>query len=102
MSGAVETLVGLELLEAALKAGAGIVELVTERDRKDLEERIARAKAAVKDPIDTTEADTARRAELERILRGTSPTPVVPPLGVDAGRPAIAVPPTPFVDPEDA
>lgn len=62
--------VALELLELALKAGGGIVELITEKERASLEERIARARASIKDPIDTTATDAARRAELERVLRG--------------------------------
>lgn len=64
------TMIALELLELALKAGGGIVELVTEKERASLEERIARARATIKDPADTSAADAARRVELERILGG--------------------------------
>lgn len=66
-----EAQIALELLELALKAGGGIVEMITEKERASLEERIARARAAIKDPIDTTADDAARRAELARVLRGT-------------------------------
>ncbi|GAB5541397.1 MAG: hypothetical protein SangKO_011570 [Sandaracinaceae bacterium] len=62
--------VALELLKVAIAAGGGIVELVTEQERKSLEQRIERALAAVKDPIDTTEEDASRRARLEAVLRG--------------------------------
>ncbi|MEQ9077237.1 MAG: hypothetical protein RLP09_25485 [Sandaracinaceae bacterium] len=62
--------VALELLKVAIAAGGGIVELVTEQERKSLEERIDRALAAVRDPIDTTDDDADRRARLEAVLRG--------------------------------
>lgn len=38
--------------------------------KEDVEAKLARAEAAVKDPIDVAPADAARREELERILRG--------------------------------
>ncbi len=65
-----EAQIALELLELALKAGGGIVELITEKERASLEERIARAREAIRDPKDTSADDATRRAELERILRG--------------------------------
>lgn len=65
-----EAQIALELLELAIKAGGGIVEMITEQERASLEERIARARASIKDPINTSADDAARRAELERVLKG--------------------------------
>lgn len=65
-----EAMIALDLLELALKAGGGIFEMIAEKDRKTLEERIARAREAIKEPVDTNESDAERRAKLERILRG--------------------------------
>ena len=65
-----EAMIALDLLELALKAGGGIFEMIAEKDRKTLEERIALAREAIKEPVDTNESDAARRAKLERILRG--------------------------------
>ena len=39
---------------------------------EDVEAKLARAEAAVRDPIDVTADDVGRREELERILRGES------------------------------
>lgn len=78
------TMVAIELLELALKAGGGIVELITEKERASLEERIARARAGIKDPADTSADDASRRAELERILRGGTVSIVVNGRTVDA------------------
>lgn len=63
-------LAALKLLEAALDIGEGIVGAIMEKDEADLRERIEKARAAIKDPIDTSAADSARRAELERVLKG--------------------------------
>jgi len=68
MSGA-ETIV-LEVFAGLLKAAPVLIEVITGQDRKTLEERIERARASVHDPIDTSSADAARRAELERIVHG--------------------------------
>jgi hypothetical protein len=60
----------LDLLQFALGASSKIEGLVADEERRSIEERIARARAAIADPIDPSEDDAARRARLERILRG--------------------------------
>lgn len=59
-----------EILAGLIRVAPDFVELLTGVDRKTLEERIARARAAIEDPIDTSADDAVRRAELERIVRG--------------------------------
>ena len=70
MSGA-ETIV-LEVFAGLLKAAPVLIEVITGQGRKTLEERIERARSAIKDPIDPSADDAARRAELERIVHGAS------------------------------
>ncbi len=62
--------IALRLLEMALAVAPAIVEVITDRDRVDIDARIERARVAVLDPIDTTADDAARRAELERVIGG--------------------------------
>ena len=49
-----------------------LLEAITGLDGPTLAERIERARAAVKDPIDPSEEDAARRMRLERAIRGAS------------------------------
>lgn len=62
--------IAIELFAALVKAAPEVVELITGVDRVTLEERIERARGAIKDPVDPSADDAARRAELERIVRG--------------------------------
>lgn len=84
--------IALEVLKVVIATGGGIVELVTEKDRAELEERIRRAELAIKDPIDTTADDAARRQRLEAILGGGDPgtRPTEPPTPIPAADPARA------------
>lgn len=59
----------LALLQAS-PAFAELIESLTGQSTATVVERLKRARAAIKDPIDPAPADAARRAELERILRG--------------------------------
>lgn len=59
----------LALLQAS-PAFAELIESLTGQSKATIVERLKRARAAIKDPIDTAPADATRRAELERILRG--------------------------------
>lgn len=54
----------------SVPAFAELLEGLTGESRETLVERLERARAQVKDPIDVAAPDAARRAELERILRG--------------------------------
>lgn len=65
--------VAIDILLALIQASPAIGELLeslTGESKKTLEQRLHRARDAIEDPIDTTPGDVARRAELERILRG--------------------------------
>lgn len=62
--------VALDALGALVRSAPEIIELVTGQDRLTLEQRIERAREAIKDPGDPSADDAARRAELERIIRG--------------------------------
>lgn len=65
-----EAMIAIKLLELALEASEGIDGLVTESERRSLQERIDRARAEIRRPIDTSEDDAARRARLDAVLRG--------------------------------
>lgn len=65
--------VGVEIVLALLRGSGEVAEVLegmTGETRQELEARLERARSHVRDPIDTTAADVARRAELDRILRG--------------------------------
>jgi len=62
--------IALGLLEFAVRLAPRIVELVTGQTKETLEERIARARSSITDPIDTAEDDAARWARLEQALTG--------------------------------
>ncbi len=57
------------LVEASDEVGDVIASLAG-TSRRDVRERLQRARLAIHNPIDTSATDAARRAELERILRG--------------------------------
>jgi hypothetical protein len=64
---------GIDVLIALIKTVPAIAELfegLTGESAETVLERLERARAKVRDPIDTTPDDITRRAELERILRG--------------------------------
>jgi len=60
----------IDAFEATLKLTSLVEGLVTDAERKTLEQRIARARAAIKDPINVAAGTAAMRSALERALRG--------------------------------
>ncbi len=65
-----EALAILNVFKAALDATKSIQGFFSDEERADLEARYERAAAYIKDPTKTHVEDSARRAELERILKG--------------------------------
>jgi hypothetical protein len=66
----------VDILLALVRGSKEIAELVASlagTDVPTVEERLERARAAIRDPIDVSIVDAARRAELDRILRGGAP-----------------------------
>ena len=59
-------------IEAALVLAPDLAETITGTDRATLEERIARARGAVIDPLPVDVSTASGRAELRRIVRGES------------------------------
>jgi hypothetical protein len=59
-----------DALEGALKLAGTIEGLVSESERKSIQERIDRGRAAIKDPIAVSADDAARKEALERAIRG--------------------------------
>jgi len=59
-----------EALKLALAASSASTGLITDAEKRTLEERIARAEAAIKDPINVSADDAVRKAALERAIRG--------------------------------
>lgn len=49
------------------------IELAENAGERDVAHKLARARAALHAPIDTSADDAARRAELDRILKGVKP-----------------------------
>jgi hypothetical protein len=66
-------MLALELIKLALAVAPAIVEAVTGQDSATLDERIRTARQSVRDPLDTSAADDARRAETRRIVGGEAP-----------------------------
>lgn len=62
--------VALTVLSALVRTAPVIVEVVTGVGARELEERIARARAAIRDPIDPSADDAERRRRLEAAIRG--------------------------------
>jgi len=62
--------IAIEALKLALAASSAITGLITDAEKRTLEERIARAEAAIKDPINVSADDAVRKAALERAIRG--------------------------------
>lgn len=60
----------ISALAEAVPGFAKAIALIGGTDEATVEDRIARAKAAVKAPIDVGHDDAARRERLERALRG--------------------------------
>lgn len=65
-----EAVLAIKILELGLLAAEKIEGLVTDAERRSIQERIDRAKASIKDPIDPSDDDKARRERLERAIRG--------------------------------
>ena len=65
--------IAIDIVHGLVEASDEVADVIASlagTSRRDVRERLQRARAAIKDPIDTTAGDAARRAELERILRG--------------------------------
>lgn len=60
--------IALRLFEMALEAAPLLVETIAGRSKAALKERIARARAAIAEPIDTGDEDRQRRARLRAIF----------------------------------
>lgn len=69
-----EAKIALDIVIGLIKAVPAIGEVLsslTGETPEQLLERLERARREIKDPISTTADDAARRAELDRVLRGT-------------------------------
>lgn len=65
--------IAIDVVLGLVKASPAIAEVLSSlagTSEAEVVARLERARAAIRDPIDPTPADTARRARLERILRG--------------------------------